>query len=609
MKTFTGLFVGSLIAFAGSTASYAQEIVVGDMNDDNVLTIDDVTLLTNTILGRQEARRVNTRINEERAQNWSETVARRLKSTAEGLIKSADQFKSPYSDPEEGSVEALFDGNPETFWHSNWHDGNIPLGTHYFDIDLLQAMDGYLMLSLTRRLHPDNHITALRVEGSNDKSTWTDIEYLNIPYEKSGEERAAFFELADSYRYLRFYIMDTASSVPLHNGFNHMSELRLYKAEMTSYEIGLIQTLKRQEAAERELQQIYETAAHDTSADDYTVDLGLPSGTLWATANVGAWSPEEDGVFVSWGKTYCVVGWNNYYFGNYTNEAGTTELNLADDAAFCHWGEKWCTPSLAQYEELLACCEWELTTLRGVTGAMGRSLKNGESIFFPFAGNSYSQGRNVYGWYWARNLDLGNEKAFGPVFGDGETRLASHNRPDGLPVRAVRYVPISAVTLSASEATLNTGDGLTLTAIVAPQSAAFSTCAWSSSDPTVARVSPYGEVAAIGPGNAVITATANDNSGVSATCDVTVRQLVTSIELAESLTIAYDQYATLTATVLPATAYNREVTWTSSKPNIVRVDADGRVYGASYGTSVVTATAKDGSGVTAQCVVTVSSAL
>ena len=83
-------------------------------------------------------------------------------------------------------------------------------------------------------------------------------------------------------------------------------------------------------------------------------------------------------------------------------------------------------------------------------------------------------------------------------------------------------IPVESITLSRSSATLTEGENLTLTAMVAPDDATDKSISWSSSNPSVATVDNTGKVTAIAPGTATITATANDGSGVSAQCEVTV---------------------------------------------------------------------------------------
>ena len=87
-------------------------------------------------------------------------------------------------------------------------------------------------------------------------------------------------------------------------------------------------------------------------------------------------------------------------------------------------------------------------------------------------------------------------------------------------------IAVERITLNRSLATLTEGEEMTLTATVEPDDAADTSVTWSSSNPSVATVDNTGKVTAIAPGTATITATANDGSGVSASCEVTVQELI-----------------------------------------------------------------------------------
>ena len=158
------------------------------------------------------------------------------------------------------------------------------------------------------------------------------------------------------------------------------------------------------------------------------VDLGLPSGTLWATCNVGATKPEEYGLFFAWGETkpkdvyefdsYFDKTWNKY------NSSSLTELVLEDDAACVNWGSNWRMPNYNQIKELTDNCNWEWTTLNGVYGRKATSKKNGMLIFFPAAGYHYKTNLHrvgTSGFYWSRTLSTWfREYAKGLEFGDGQ---------------------------------------------------------------------------------------------------------------------------------------------------------------------------------------------
>lgn len=156
---------------------------------------------------------------------------------------------------------------------------------------------------------------------------------------------------------------------------------------------------------------------------DY-VDLGLPSGTLWATCNVGANKPSEYGLYFQWGDTQGYtkeqVGkgeeqkkfasdWNDYkwYLSGSENEDNLTfkkykakgeGLELEDDAAHVYMGGNWHMPTPDQIKELTANTTSTWTTQDGVNGRLFTS-SNGKSIFIPAAG--YAYGGSVY--------DIGDE--------------------------------------------------------------------------------------------------------------------------------------------------------------------------------------------------------
>ena len=158
------------------------------------------------------------------------------------------------------------------------------------------------------------------------------------------------------------------------------------------------------------------------------VDLGLPSGTLWATMNIGASSPEEFGEYFAWGETTSkeVYDWSTYQWCNGRWNTMTkyctitahgyngfvddkTELDPEDDAATANWGSEWCMPSKEQQDELRSKCTWQWTTRNGVNGYLVTSKQNGESIFLPAAGYSFGVQTTPYstgsqGYYWSRTL-------------------------------------------------------------------------------------------------------------------------------------------------------------------------------------------------------------
>ena len=169
-------------------------------------------------------------------------------------------------------------------------------------------------------------------------------------------------------------------------------------------------------------------------------------------------------------------------------------------------------------------------------------------------------------------------------------------------------IPVSGITLDKAEAELTRGEILQLAATVVPEDARNQRVKWTSSDEKIATVDANGKVTAVGVGEATITATAADGSGATATCKVTIKAILAkSITLnKEEVSIRRTDTFQLTATVLPETADNRVVTWTSSDEKVATIDTDGKVTAVGVGEATITATATDGSEVSATCKVTVT---
>ena len=187
------------------------------------------------------------------------------------------------------------------------------------------------------------------------------------------------------------------------------------------------------------------------------IDLGLPSGTLWATCNIGANRPEEYGDYFAWGETEGYYSGKNqfetYTYKWYSKGNGYTKyctdthskyfdnkciLDPEDDAATVNWGRKWCMPTIAQYEELISNTTHMATLLNGVTGYMLTSRINGKHIFFPSAGFIdgnifYYQGSS--GGYWScekyKNVD-------GKVYAHNDGSRQSYSPERGCSIRPVR---------------------------------------------------------------------------------------------------------------------------------------------------------------------------
>jgi hypothetical protein len=213
------------------------------------------------------------------------------------------------------------------------------------------------------------------------------------------------------------------------------------------------------------------------------VDLGLPSGTLWANMNVGATSPQENGLYFAWGETTGYTGdtsdgrsfdWASYkwmtpgqsdskYINKYQTPDGTTdacwyqfnwdivdyefigdalaELLPEDDAAHANWGGDWYMPTKEDFQELLDNTTFEWITVGAVSGARLTSKINGNVIFLPAAGlsiNGVLDDVGKCGYFWSSTLNGSNTNfAANLYFFSGNADLRSNFRYRGYTVRPV----------------------------------------------------------------------------------------------------------------------------------------------------------------------------
>ena len=164
---------------------------------------------------------------------------------------------------------------------------------------------------------------------------------------------------------------------------------------------------------------------------------------------------------------------------------------------------------------------------------------------------------------------------------------------------------VSSISLNKSSISLLKGDSDKITATVLPTTAYNKKIEWSSTNASVATVDADGVVTAVGPGNAKIIAKTVDG-GYTVTCSVNVIALVESISIdQDELQIWNGESTVLAASVLPTNATNKDVNWSSSNKSVATVDNTGKITALSGGTTTITATAADGTGVAASCNVTV----
>ena len=160
-------------------------------------------------------------------------------------------------------------------------------------------------------------------------------------------------------------------------------------------------------------------------------------------------------------------------------------------------------------------------------------------------------------------------------------------------------INVTGVELDKTTLSLVEGTTGSLTATVAPENATDTTVTWASDNPSVAAVDQSGKITAVSEGTATITATANGDSTKAATCTVTVKPdsvPAESVTLNKTaLTLEIGDTATLTATVEPADATDKTVTWESSDETVATVDGNGVVTAVGRGEATVTVKAGEAS--------------
>ena len=179
------------------------------------------------------------------------------------------------------------------------------------------------------------------------------------------------------------------------------------------------------------------------------VDLGLPGGVLWATCNVGADKPEDYGLYFAWGETtgYAKGESHSFDMNNYSYKEDR-DFDAAHDAATANWGAGWRMPTKKEQDDLRnsAYCTWtwkDNYNGSGVNGYEVKSNSNGNTIFFPAAGyrdDKKLSGESFGGMYGSSSLDPSySDYAFILSFGSGEASMKNDfYRYYGRSVRAVR---------------------------------------------------------------------------------------------------------------------------------------------------------------------------
>ena len=199
---------------------------------------------------------------------------------------------------------------------------------------------------------------------------------------------------------------------------------------------------------------VFEREVFDNNPKAEAIDLGLPSGTLWADRNVGAKSIEDVGLYLSWGNTDGHVFGTDYDFcEDYENTPGSKlegDIDLEHDAARVNMGEPWQMPTSEQFQELYDNCNVEFCSVNGYRGMKFTSKINGNSVFFAcsgFGNGSSWNNRGSNGNYWSSSFNSARNARNLNFNSGGVNPQNNNNRYNGFAVRPVQLTILTILFL------------------------------------------------------------------------------------------------------------------------------------------------------------------
>ena len=242
-----------------------------------------------------------------------------------------------------------------------------------------------------------------------------------------------------------------------------------------------------------------------------------------------------------------------------------------------------------------------LASVKGGNGAMMGPVDGSSTIISQTAGKYGSGGAPDGGggsWGIGNNSwgggGIGGGGRGGTSNSGGMTNTPSSGNAGAVFISYTDTISVTGISVAPTTASLNPGGSTQLAATISPVTATNKTYSWASSNTGVATVNASGLVTAVANGTATITATTADG-GHKASCTVSVTTPTSGVTLSPaSTTIIKGKTQQLTATVAPATASDKSLTWTSSNTSVATVNSSGLVTGVGTGSATITATTTSG---------------